>query len=66
MDFDHAEKISRRKFVKGVAGAAVCCTCFSLDCFAALEKEEKDAKEDSEAKVHLAAACGTYCGACPA
>jgi hypothetical protein len=66
MDFNKNEKISRRTFVKGVAGAAVCCTCFSLDCLAAFEKEEEDTKEDSEAKAHLAAACGTYCGACPA
>jgi Zn ribbon nucleic-acid-binding protein len=36
MDFDNNEKITRRKFVKGVAGAAVCCTCISLDSLAAL------------------------------
>ena len=32
MDSCNNEKITRRKFVKGVAGAAVCCACFSLDC----------------------------------
>ena len=57
------EKITRRKFVKGVAGAAVCCACFPLNSLAATEE---DKIKDSKAKVHLAAACGTYCGACPA
>jgi hypothetical protein len=66
MDFYNNEKITRRKFVKGVTGAAVCCACFSLDCLAASEEEEEDKIRDGNAKVHLAAACGTYCGACPA
>jgi hypothetical protein len=67
MDFDNNDKITRRKFVKGVASAAVCCACFSLDCSAASEeKEEEDKIKDSKGKVHLAAACGTYCGACTA
>ncbi|MGD9161805.1 MAG: DUF3795 domain-containing protein [Desulfobacteraceae bacterium] len=57
------EKITRRKFVKGVAGAAVCCACFPLD---SLATSEEGKIKDSKAKVHLAAACGTYCGACPA
>ncbi len=57
------EKITRRKFVKGVAGAAVCYACFPLDSLAATEEGKI---KDSKAKVHLAAACGTYCGACPA
>jgi hypothetical protein len=57
------EKITRRKFVKGVAGAIVCCACFPLDFLAAAEEGKI---KDSKAKVHLAAACGTYCGACQA
>jgi hypothetical protein len=75
MDFNNNEKITRRKFVKGVAGVAVCCACFSLDVLAASEEEEEDKMEDANSeenseqdgkgKVHLAAACGTYCGACP-
>lgn len=53
---------TRRKFIKEVAGAAVCsCTCFSTGFMALLQ--EDDIKG---AKVYLAAACGTYCGACPA
>jgi hypothetical protein len=72
MDFYHSENITRRKFVKGVTGAVVCCSCFSLNCWADSKEEGKkrikddNGIEDSEAKVHLAAACGTYCGACPA
>jgi len=72
MVFYNKKNITRRKFVKRVAGAAVCSACFSLDCFAASEEEEEDKIEDGneiddgKAKVHLAAACGTYCGACPA
>jgi len=63
MDSDHGRKITRRKFAKGAAGAAVCCACFSLDGLAASgEKSEQDGK----GKEHLAAACGTWCGACPA
>jgi hypothetical protein len=61
MDSDKIKNITRRKFVKGVAGA--CYACLSLDCLAASEEEEK---KDNKGKVHLAAACGTYCGACPA
>ncbi|MEJ2627227.1 MAG: DUF3795 domain-containing protein, partial [bacterium] len=52
---------TRRKFFKRVAGA--CCACLSWDCLAASEEKEK---KDNKGKVHLAAACGTYCGACPA
>jgi hypothetical protein len=72
MDFDNNENITRRKFVKGVAGAAVCCACFSLNGWADSEKEEEDKMNDAneidggKSKDHLAAACGTYCGACPA
>jgi hypothetical protein len=72
MDSYNNENITRRKFIKGVAGTAVCCACFSLDCLAASEEEEEDKMkdgneiEDGKGKEHLAAACGTYCGACPA
>ncbi|MDX9946674.1 MAG: DUF3795 domain-containing protein [Bacteroidales bacterium] len=54
-------KISRRKFFKGVAGATVCYACFSLDCLATREDQKIE-----EGNVHLAAVCGTFCGACPA
>lgn len=63
MVFQNNRKITRRMFVKGVAGSAVCCACFSLDRLAA---SKEISVHDGEAKVHLAAACGTYCGACPA
>jgi hypothetical protein len=58
------KKITRRKFVKGVAGAAVCCACFPLDSQAASKDKEIKIKE-SKGIVHLAAACGIYCGVCP-
>ena len=63
MDLHNNEKISRRKFVKGAAGAAVCCACYSSDCLAA---SKENSEQDGKGKEHLAAACGTYCGACPA
>ncbi|MBN1904251.1 MAG: DUF3795 domain-containing protein [Deltaproteobacteria bacterium] len=63
MALHNSSKIGRRMFVKGLAGAAVCCACCSLDRLAA-SKEIK--VQGGEAKAHLAAACGTYCGACPA
>ena len=63
MDFDNNEKITRRKFVKDLAGTTVCCACFSLGCS---EKNSKLEIKDGKSKEHLAAACGTYCGACPA
>ncbi len=66
MDSCNNKNITRRKFVKGVAGAAVCCTCFSLDSLAASEEKGDNKMKDSNGKVHLAAACGTFCGACPA
>jgi hypothetical protein len=63
MDFDNNEKITRRNFVKGLAGTTVCCACFSLDCS---KENSKLEIEDGQGKELLAAACGTYCGACPA
>jgi hypothetical protein len=72
MDSGKKKNITRREFVKNVAGTAVCCACFSLDCWADSEENSehkiKDVNEidDGQGKEHLAAACGTYCGACPA
>jgi hypothetical protein len=63
MDFYNNEKITRRKFVKSLAGTTVCCACFSLGCS---KENSKLEIEDVKGKEHLAAACGTYCGACPA
>jgi hypothetical protein len=63
MDGDNKKNITRRKLIKGAAGAAVCCACFSLNCSAG---SEENSEQDGKGKVHLAAACGTYCGACPA
>jgi hypothetical protein len=64
MDFYKKENTTRRKFIKGVVGVAVCsCACFSLDCLAV---SEEDKIKDGKGKEHLASACGTYCGACPA
>jgi hypothetical protein len=64
MDFCKKENTTRRKFIKGAAGAAVCCCAFfSLDSLA-VSKDDKI--KDNKGKEHLAAACGTYCGACPA
>ncbi len=66
MDSCNNKKITRRKFVKGIAGAAVCCAYFSPDTMADSKENSKLEIKDGEAKVNLAAACGTYCGACPA
>jgi hypothetical protein len=70
MEFDHNENITRKRFLQGVAGAALGCTCFSWGC-SKLKSEPDGAAEaksepDGKAILHLAAACGTYCGACPA
>jgi hypothetical protein len=70
MDFDNNENITRKKFLKGVAGAALCCTCVSWSCSKLKSEEGRTAEEkfdpDGKDILHLAAACGTYCGACPA
>jgi hypothetical protein len=71
MDFEQNENIARKTFLKGVAGAAFCCAYFSLYGCAEQNSEpegtlEGNPEQDGTAKVHLAAACGTYCGACPA
>ncbi|NSW93590.1 MAG: DUF3795 domain-containing protein [Bacteroidales bacterium] len=59
-------RTTRRKFVKGVAGATVCCACFSFNPLAVSETEKENNVQDEKGKEHLAAVCGTYCGACPA
>jgi hypothetical protein len=64
MDSNKKGNTTRRKFIKGLAGAAAFgCACFSLDSMAV---SEADQIKDSKGKENLAAACGTYCGACPA
>jgi predicted RNA-binding Zn-ribbon protein involved in translation (DUF1610 family) len=56
------EIIRRRTFIKGVGvtGAAVCGACFSLG------YSKDNSAQDDKGNVSLAAACGTFCGACPA
>ncbi len=66
MDIENNRKITRRKFVKGIAGTTVCCSCFSLGCSVPSKENSELEIKDSEGNEHLAAACGTYCGACPA
>ena len=73
MGSDKKKKITRRKFVKNAAGAALCCTCLPLKVLADAARtsennnaERKKVKMTGTGKEHLAAACGTYCGACPA
>ena len=65
--------VTRRKLVKGAAGTALCCVCLPLKVLAdaaGTPAHDNEAKEQTNmtgaGKVHLAAACGTYCGACPA
>ena len=66
MDSNSNREITRRTFVKGVAGTAVCCACFSLNGLAASEEGSAPEIEDGKGKEPLAAACGIYCGVCPA
>jgi len=73
MDSDKKKIITRRKFVKNVAGTALCCACLPLGVLADSARtsennneERKKVKMTGTDKEHLAAACGTYCGACPA
>ena len=73
MDLLRKKDLTRRRFVKGVAGAAFCCACFPLDGFAASAgnskrntEEGKKNQETGKSKEQLVAVCGTYCGACPA
>jgi hypothetical protein len=73
MDSYNSENITRKRFLKGVAGAAVCCACLPLEVLADSTRTPEHNNEErikvmrsGAGKVHLAAACGTYCGACPA
>jgi len=66
MVVDNNVKVTRRKFVKGITGVAVCCACFPLDSFATADFNNDYKISGGKGKEHLAAACGTYCGACPA
>lgn len=72
MDLFNKENLTRRKFVKEIAGAAFCCAWLRLDDSAASEVISKHtAEEDKEVPVsgigkeNLVAVCGLYCGACP-
>jgi hypothetical protein len=67
------ESITRRIFFKNVSCTALCCACLPLEIRAATSGTPKHSNEENEktrmtgtGKVQLAAACGTYCGACPA
>jgi hypothetical protein len=70
---DEKKNITRRKFVINVAGTALCCACLPLEVLGESaeisehnKEERKEVKMTDIDKEHLAAACGTYCGACPA
>ena len=65
------ENMTRRRFVKEVAGAAFCCACFPLESLAASAgisehntEEGKEVQKTGTGKEHLVTVCGTYCGAC--
>jgi hypothetical protein len=65
--------VSRRSVVRGAAGTALCCACLPLEVLAdsvgtrELRGEDvKQGKATGAGEEQLAAACGTYCGACPA
>jgi len=65
--------MTRRKLVKGAAGTALCCVCLPFEVLADSagtpehhSEEEERTKTTGAGNEHLAAACGTYCGACPA
>jgi hypothetical protein len=67
------ENITRRELVKGAAGTALCCACLPFGVLADSARTSEHNNEEKEktkmagaGKEYLAAACGTYCGACPA
>ena len=64
MDSCKKENTTRRRFIKGVTGAAVCC-CAGFS-FNSLAVSAEDKIKNGKGKEYLAAACGTFCGACPA
>ena len=66
MDSYDNERMTRRKFVREVAGTGVCCACLSLSCEGPSGEDSGVEVEEGGGKEYLPAACGTYCGACPA
>ncbi len=71
MTISDQENITRRRFLKNATCTAVCCTCLPLEIRADSARTAQQNTEEREisrtagsGKVHLAAACGTYCGAC--
>jgi len=66
MDSCKKKNITRRNFVKGIAFTTVCCACFPMDGLAGSAGNSEHNIKEGKGKEHLAAACGTYCGACPA
>jgi hypothetical protein len=65
--------ITRRAIVRGTAGTAFGCACLPLKAlanFGGTPEHDNEASEEATSagagNQHLAAACGTYCGACPA
>jgi hypothetical protein len=59
-------RITRRNFVKGMAVTTIYCACFPMNSLADSAGNSASSIKEVQAKGHLAAACGTYCGACPA
>ena len=65
------KNMTRRRFCENVTRTALGCACLSAAVSAASAESPKPENgeksgESSAGKVHLAAACGTWCGACPA
>jgi hypothetical protein len=67
------ESITRRRFFKNATCTGFCCACLPLEILEDDARAPKSNNEEREkdkipgtGKEHLAAACGTYCGACPA
>jgi hypothetical protein len=60
----HKECTTRRNFCMGLAGAAFTGAFVGVEPMAAPNPESQS--KNTENGGHLAAACGTYCGACPA
>ena len=56
------KNMTRRTFVKGMAGAAAGCACLQMGCLAAFGS---DSENSAGAGEKLVAVCGLYCGACP-
>jgi hypothetical protein len=72
MDSCKKENTTRRRFVKGIAGAAVCGACLGFEAVAAPFRvpgqdsgEGKGALGAGTGREYLVAVCGLNCGACP-